>query len=693
MTVRRMARKAIPCLMLSPGLAVLAIMPCARTASAATAPQDPAATPDDPRLLIVTGQPLAASSASAAYDSIIITRDTLLSSASGRIEDVLSGVAGFQEYRRSDSRSTNPSAQGVTLRALGGNAAARTLVLLDGVPMADPMFGSVALSAIAPERLSDIRVTRGGGSGAFGAGAVAGTIALESAGRAALGPLSADASVDDRGETALSASAAPSLGQGFAVISGRWDHGEGFWTTPLDQRVPASARAAYDGWSVSARGVAPVAPDIEVQTRVLVFRDQRTLRFAGADNRSFGEDASIRLVARGPWQVDALFYVQDRGFSNVVISSTTYKPTLDQRSTPATGLGGKLELRPPVGPDHTLRLGADWRRTIGDLSEVSYNSTTGAITGYRWAGGTNDDAGLFAEDDWKLGALTLTGGLRADQWSIARGYVRLAGPTGTVTSNSTYDPRNAWALSGRGGALWHAAQGVALRASAYTGLRMPTINELYRTYTVFPVTTNANPALGNERLKGAEAGLDVGPFAGLTVSATAFVNRLDHAIANVTTGVNQQQRQNIDAIRARGLELDAKGHWGQLSLDSSLAWTNARMEASGLQGVVLNGLRPAQTPKIVTSTTLGWAPARGWQLAATARYTGAAYEDDANSANSVLRPATTLGLFARAPLRHGLSAVLRVENLTNVSVMTRNQAGSIDIGAPRTVWFGVHAGL
>jgi hypothetical protein len=56
----------------------------------------------------------------------------------------------------------------VTLRALGGNAAARTLVLLDGVPMADPMFGSVALSAIAPERLGAIRVTRGGGSGAFG---------------------------------------------------------------------------------------------------------------------------------------------------------------------------------------------------------------------------------------------------------------------------------------------------------------------------------------------------------------------------------------------------------------------------------------------------------------------------------------------------------------------------------------------
>jgi iron complex outermembrane receptor protein len=80
-------------------------------------------------------------------------------------------------------------------------------------------------------------------------------------------------------------------------------------------------------------------------------------------------------------------------------------------------------------------------------------------------------------------------------------------------------------------------------------------------------------------------------------------------------------------------------------------------------------------------------------VAATARYTGSAYEDDANGANSVLRPATTLGLFARAPLGHGMSAIIRVENLTDVSVMTRNQAGSIDIGTPRTIWLGIHAGL
>ncbi|HWU03031.1 MAG TPA: Plug domain-containing protein, partial [Novosphingobium sp.] len=116
--------------------------------------------------IVVTGRGLDAAPATPAYDTQVLDRDTLTRSVSGRIEDVLANVAGFQQFRRSDSRSANPSSQGVTLRALGGNAAARTLVLLDGVPMADPMFGSVPLSAIAPERLGSVRVTHGGGSGA-----------------------------------------------------------------------------------------------------------------------------------------------------------------------------------------------------------------------------------------------------------------------------------------------------------------------------------------------------------------------------------------------------------------------------------------------------------------------------------------------------------------------------------------------
>lgn len=649
--------------------------------------------------IVVTGQPLAASAGAAAYDLTVIDREALAASASGRIEDVLSGVAGFQQFRRSDSRASNPSSQGVTLRALGGNAASRTLVLLDGVPMADPMFGAVPLSAIAPERLGSVRVTRGGGAEAFGAGAVAGTIAMDSAGADALDRIAAEALANDRGETALSASLAPRLGAGFVQVSGRWDRGAGFWTTPEAQRVPASVKAAYDSWSVSARGVAPVAPDMELQVRGLAYDDHRTLRFAGGESHASGEDASVRLVGRGRWQFDALAYVQDRGFSNVTISASTFRPTLDQRRTPATGLGGKIEIRPPVGGGHVLRLGTDMRRARGDLYETKYTGCTGATVCFNRAGGRNDDWGLFAEDDWSIGPVTLTGGVRADRWAVAGGYIANAILTESAPVSAATPDRSGWAVTGRGGAVWHVVRGLDLRASAYSGLRQPTINELYRSFTLtasgVSTVTNANPALGNEMLKGYEAGLDWHVVKGLRLSATAFDNRVDHAIANVTLSQTAtlitRQRQNVDAIHARGLELGAQADVGRFSLDASLVLTDATMATSGAQAA-LDGLRPAQTPRIAASATLGWKPRAGWQLAATLRHTGAQYEDDRNSANSIQPEATTLGAFVMAPLGHGVSLILRGENLTDALVYTRNQAGSIDYGTPRTLWAGLRFG-
>ena len=48
-----------------------------------------------------------------------------------------------------------------------------------------------------------------------------------------------------------------------------------------------------------------------------------------------------------------------------------------------------------------------------------------------------------------------------------------------------------------------------------------------------------------------------------------------------------------------------------------------------------------------------------------------------------------LDVFAEIPLSPWFSLVLRGENLTDEEIVTRNQAGSIDLGVPRTVWGGV----
>lgn len=647
----------------------------------------PAAAQETP-VIVVTGHGLEQTPATPAYDVVEIGRDKIVTGASGRIEDTLSSVAGFQQFRRSDSRSSNPSAQGVTLRALGGNATSRALMLLDGVPLADPFFGYIPFSAVAPERLSSIRVTRGGGSGPFGAGALAGTIELESANAATLGPVSGQAMINDRGETELSGTVAPQIGQGFAEISGRWDRGQGFYTTPADQRVPATARAKFDSWSASARLVQPVGDNLELQVRGLAYEDNRVLRFEGADTGGKGQDVSARLVSRGPWQVDVLAYAQWRNFNNIVISATSFAKTLDQRDTPSSGQGGKIEVRPPVGGGHTLRLGSDFRRSEGDLAEYRFLAS-GAGNGSRFAGGVNTDWGLFVEDDWELGVLTLTGGVRADRWTINDGYHLNLDAAGGVLDDSVYPDRADWAFSYRAGAVVAATEGLKLRAAAYSGLRLPTLNELYRPFVVFPVTTLANAALENERLEGFEAGIDWQPVEGVALSLTAFDNEVENAVTNVTIDDSTRQRRNIDAIKAQGIEFGTQLRFGPFGLDGSLAYTDAEMRSD--TATDLDGLRPAQTPRWAASATASWRPADGMTFAATLRHVGLQYEDDQE--DDALPAATTVDLFAQVPIIEKLSFVGRVENLFDEEIITRNQGGSMDLGVPLTVWGGFRYGF
>ncbi len=163
-----------------------------------------------------------------------------------------------------------------------------------------------------------------------------------------------------------------------------------------------------------------------------------------------------------------------------------------------------------------------------------------------------------------------------------------------------------------------------MRAAAYRGWRLPTLNELYRPFRVGADATAANAALDPERLSGAEIGVDWRPIPQLTLRATGYWNRLDDAIANVTLargpgtfpGVGfvsaagvYRQRQNLDAVEARGIEFDGRFGSGPFSIGASYAFVDARVRASGI-AAALDDLRPAQTAAHQASATLGLASRR-----------------------------------------------------------------------------------
>lgn len=654
--------------------------------------------------VVVTGHGLDAPPGDAAYDVVTIDRARLTGTASNRIEDVLRDAAGVAQFRRSDSRSAHPTSQGVTLRGLGGNASSRALVLLDGVPQSDPFGGWVAFPAWSPERLGAIRITRGGGSGYAGPGALAGTIELASATPTDLGMLQLRAAYGSRDSVDATGLASATLGAGFITLAGQYARGDGFIPVIAEDRGPADRAAPYEQASLALRSVFDIGGGAELQASVSGFTDRRDRGVAFTRVASDGADASVRLVKRGGWAWSALAYVQTRqfasGFASVDDARSTAAATLDQYNVPATGIGGRIEVAPPIGGGVTLRLGGDVRHVSGRTQEL-YSFAAGAPTRRRAAGGESVTFGGFVDASYEAGPLTLSAGGRIDRWTIADGSLverPLAG--GAALTNLAFTDRSGTEATGRIGAAW-AIGPVTLRAASYRGWRLPTLNELYRPFRVGADATAANAALEPERLTGAEIGLDWRPTPALTLRATGYWNRLDDAIANVTLangpgtfpGVGfvsaagvYRQRQNLDAVETRGIEFDTRYEIGAVSLSASYALADSRVHASGT-GVALDGLRPAQTARHQASATLGWhRDALGASF--TARYASPQFEDDQNRRE--LAEALTFDAVAAVPLTDALSAEGRAENLTDARVEAGiSGPGVIEQATPRTLWLGL----
>jgi outer membrane receptor protein involved in Fe transport len=661
----------------------------------------PDALPAAPPAIFVTGAALPEPKAERVYGIERISPRQVEQSPSHELDQLLKDIPGVQLFRRSDASSGHPTSQGVTLRALGGNASSRALLVLDGVPQSDPFGGWVNWPAYDPLSLAGIQVVRGGGSVANGPGALAGTIEMTSRTDAGIG---GEADIGSRDSEEARVRLGARIAGGVAALSGRFGRSDGFVPITQATRGPADKRAPYDEWSGRGHWVAPLGHDVEVQANLAGFHDWRTRGTDFSTDRTNGADGSLRLVGQGAWQWTALGYWQWRDLKSSTASvsggRTIATRVLLQDKVPSRGLGGSLEVRPPMPRGVEVRLGADTRRTTGETRELA-NYVAGQPTRRRHAGGETWTGGAFAEGSVETGGILLSGGARIDRWQVSQGHlVEQTIATGAVTRDDLYPSRSGWLPTARAGVLAPVGGGLSLRGAAYLGWRMPTLNELFRPFRAGADATAANPDLKPERLAGAEAGVEyqLGPW---RLSATGFVNRLSNAIANVTLGQGPgnfpqvgfvaaggafRQRENVDAVRVRGIEGSAEWSRGPWAVQAALSLTNGRMEASGV-AAPLDRLRPAQTPSFAGTLSAGWQQgAKGAEL--VLRRVGAQYEDDLNT--RLLKGATTLDASASWPLARRLQIVARIENATDALVMAGiGSDGSVERATPRTLWLGV----
>jgi outer membrane receptor protein involved in Fe transport len=654
---------------------------------------------DPPAAIVITARTLPDPAAERAFDVRTFDRKQLAQNPSHQLDEVLGQVAGLQLFRRSDSTSGHPTSQGVTLRALGGTASSRALVILDGVPQTDPFGGWINWPAFNPAGLAEVRVIRGGGSVSEGSGALAGVIDMRSLAEESInGSLEAGSRQSLNGQVY----AGQGVGAGLVTMSAQAGRSGGFIPITASTRGPVDRRSPYQEANARARWIVPVAAEIELQANALGFIDVRNRGTYFSRNRTRGADASLRAIGTGRWQWEATGYGQWRNlrssFASLDDDRTSAQRVSLQDSVPGRALGGSFEIRPPLPKPVELRIGADARFATGESREL-FAFASGDPTRRRIAGGQSQTEGLFAEASWRGGPLTVSGGARLDHWRIADGeLVERVLATGAATRDDHYPDRSGWLPTARTGVVYNIGQGVSLRSAAYLGWRMPTLNELFRPFRAGADATAANPLLDPERLRGVEAGISYAR-SGIDFSVTAFVNRLSNAIANVTLGHGPgdfpgvgfvagvfRQRQNIDAVRVRGIELSSSARRGPWTLRLDASVTDPRVRAKGVADA-LGGMRPAQTPTLALNGSIGWERDRR-ALSMLIQHVGAQYDDDLNQRR--LPPATTIGAFAAWPLSRRVQLIGRVENLLSETVVAGlAEDGTVERGTPRTFWIGV----
>ena len=624
-----------------------------------------------------------------------VDADALQQAPQLRLDDILRAqVPGFSLFRRSSSRTANPTTQGVTLRNFGPSGASRTLVLLDGIPLNDPFAGYVLWSQVPPDSLSSVLVNPGGGAGLFGNAALAGTIFLTSkkleetggAGLASLGneetyELSINGAVV-RHPVALGVYAERFSTDGYPVIA-------------PEQRGRVDTNASSDADVVAARGEWQINRDASLRFQGRWFDDNRNNGTLYTHNDTVGEDASAVWSQNFPelsaeLQLNA--YGQHRKFRSTFGSVNATRdvetPAQDQFNVPADAAGGSAVWSMAAGA-HRLVFGSDARWVEGETNEAFFWNGS-QFTRLRRAGGSQLFTGIFSEDTWSLCPNTIVvGGLRFDHWDLFDGFRKeTMRDSGAIISDFQFPDRSGNEINGRIGARIEPNESLALRAAFYSGFRVPTLNELYRPFRVGNDVTDANPDLEPEHSLGGEVAVEWQATQTLSVSATGFVNRVEDAVSNVTIGPGsnggvQRQRQNVDLVIAPGFEATAAWHViSSLQLKGSYLFTHPTIDRAA--DPALEGKLLAQTPENVFTTGIDWMPTAKWLVSAQVRYTDRQFEDDQNS--RVLAPFATVDaavIYNFSP--HG-TAALRLENLFDAQIETGKSADGItSIGAPRLV--------
>jgi outer membrane receptor protein involved in Fe transport len=611
----------------------------------------------------------------------VLDSETVRTSPARAVDDMLRQVPGFTLLRRSGSVAAHPTSQGVSMRGIGASGASRTLVLADGVPLNDAFGTWVYWNRVPRAAIEAIEVMRGGASDLYGSAAVGGVIHLRTR-KPQEKIFIGDLSFGERRLAQGSVYASDVHGDWGYSFAGEAFNTDGYLSTfiPPTATLPARAGAVDE----------PVAS--QYQTGVLTVERTIGSRVHGFSNFTYSNesrkngtpltrnDTQFRQMSlgadithrRGRTTVQA--YGGSESFDSTfsTVAQGRVSETLASTQHVPLGYGGLQQSTVLSFGRHSVVAGLEYRQARGISNEIQFRNNPATFIKN---GGTQKTFGPFVEDVIELSRrASVALSLRWDHWK-------------NTDIQSTEATKARW--SPKIGGTFRVNSNVSLHAAGYDAFREPTLNELYRPFSVGNIVTQPNPLLTDERLRGGEAGADLETWQGrLHGRLSVYASRLSGTIANVSLSVTQQQRRNLGNSRARGLETELEIRPFRLwSLTGSYLFADSSVTNYPTQPA-LEGKRLPQIPRRQYSVQIQGSFLNDYRVNVQGRGSSLQYDDVNNG--FPLDGYFAMDAYAARSLGSNLEAFVAGENLTNRTIQVTRTNVLLGLGMPRTVRAGIN---
>lgn len=506
----------------------------------------------------------------------LISPEKLSFIASQTTDEVLALLPGVQVSRSFGLFSHKSS---VTMRGLSGNEQARTLVLIDGIPVNKADGGSVNWNLISTGDVERIEVVKGPGSALYGGNAMGGVINVIN--RRPSKALEGFVNIDygTYNTQGIKTRIAGRLGSNsskyfYWSTNANYRKSDGYITQSMPDRLALGdniIKSCFDEKALNFKAGFENSNRIKAEIDLTYYDDMRGTGekyYQPLGNTTDHDTYQLRSSVSGSlrklgWNV-SLFYFNEnyKRVSEWEKDDYTWYDVLSVRSDYGLMSSFNTNIR-----NHTIIFGYDLRMGEVDASDIYYTSTDKVDNR-----GKMDFYGVYVQDEISTfnKKVKILLGLRYDFSRFYDGAFIINSPSSETVFMDQYqfsgiDDVEWGALSPRVSIQYKPNNDLRFYTSYSRGFRPSVLDDLCRSGRVRGGFKVANPNLKPEYLDNVEVGTDYRPIDWLKLSSSLFYSKGTDFLYYVSTGDSIDMgfgdrpimiRSNISDVRIYGLEFD-----------------------------------------------------------------------------------------------------------------------------------------